>query len=153
MLYIIRKGDSVPSHLLVAIEAIDWPAGTYVADILRQQSMAPSDYYFILSQDSPDANKKDQLVAFAAYVEQDIIADPAICPCIATVYVEPSFRQRGLSRDLVHLVELHAKAQNQQDLYINTQHQGLYEALGYQQFDCQIDTKGRTIYLYHKTLY
>lgn len=39
MLYIIRKGDSVPSHLLVAIEAIDWPAGTYVADILRQQSM------------------------------------------------------------------------------------------------------------------
>lgn len=150
MLYTIRKGNQLPTHLLTAIATIEWPAGAFVAEVLDQQKMADEDYYFILSK---DGNRQDDLVAFVAYVEKDIIADPKYSPCLATLYVDPAYRKRGLSRNLVHLVEAHAKAQNQRILYINTQHQGLYEPLGYDLLSTQLDNKGRTIYVYQKNLF
>ncbi|EPH89637.1 acetyltransferase, GNAT family, partial [Enterococcus faecalis 06-MB-DW-09] len=76
--------------------------------------------------------------------------DLAYSPYIAIVYVDPAFRGNGISKELVKIVEKQLLKVGFQNIYIVTQHVGLYEKWGYSQIDNAKDKFGRTMRVLEK---
>ena len=74
-----------------------------------------------------------QLAASAAIVACDMESRPEWSPWLASVYVKPEFRRRGLGSALVTAVMNHAQQQGLSALYLFTPDQAsFYEQLGWQ---------------------
>lgn len=95
------------------------------------------------------ARVNNDIVGFFALVNKDYIDLDGYKHFIAMIWVDPSYRGRGYSRDFVSFGE---EVSGYDDIYILTQHKGLYEKMGY----CLIDSfEGRfhpKDYLYYKDL-
>lgn len=64
-----------------------------------------------------------QVLGSASLVEQDMDTHPELTPWLASVYVSPAHRQRGLGRRLVEALCLFAKEQGFSKLYLFTEDQ------------------------------
>ena len=75
----------------------------------------------------------DQLVGTAALVESDMDSHPELSPWLASVYVNPDYRNRGVGAALVRHVVSKAKAQGFCPLYLFTPDQkNFYQSLGWE---------------------
>lgn len=75
----------------------------------------------------------DQLVGTAALVENDMDSHPELSPWLASVYVNPDYRNRGVGAALVKHVVSKAKAQGFRPLYLFTPDQkNFYQSLGWE---------------------
>lgn len=75
----------------------------------------------------------DQLVGTAALVESDMDSHPELSPWLASVYVNPDYRNRGVGAALVKHVVSKAKAQGFCPLYLFTPDQkNFYQSLGWE---------------------
>lgn len=73
-----------------------------------------------------------ELAGSAAIVENDMSTHKELSPWMASVFVEPSFRKRGIGSALVRHVMQQAKEQGISTLYLFTPDQApLYESLGW----------------------
>lgn len=61
----------------------------------------------------------------------DLDSRPDIYPWLINVYVDESFRRKGICGMLMRSVQEHARAAGLRELYLYTSHTGLYERFGW----------------------
>lgn len=75
----------------------------------------------------------NELLGTAALVESDMDSHPELSPWLASVFVNPDYRKRGIGAALVKKVMEQARAQGISPLYLFTPDQApFYTALGWQ---------------------
>ncbi|OAH97468.1 GCN5 family acetyltransferase [Methylomonas methanica] len=75
---------------------------------------------------------EDQLAGSAAIIESDMDTRPELTPWLASVYVAPEFRRKGIGAKLVKHVMLQAKTAGVAKLYLFTPDQAdFYKKLGW----------------------
>lgn len=119
--------DARQEHWRVQIAACQWRAAKYLAQILSEGNfhrLLGRGTLFLLAEG-------DVLVSFLTLAERDCIDDPALHPWIGFVHTAPAFRgRRCAGRLLEHAVRV-AGEHGAEQVYICTDHVGLYEKYGF----------------------
>ena len=141
---IINLADA-PEHIptIAAWHHAQWgylnPSGTFESRIERMQrflkgAAIPAMYICVDGK---------HLVGTAALVESDMDSHPELSPWLASVYVNPAYRKRGVGAALVKHVVSQANAHGFNPLYLFTPDQEkFYRELGWQ-FIAQESYRGR----------
>lgn len=126
---------TAPEHIptIAAWHQAQWgylnPGGTVESRIERMQRYlkgAPMPAMYICIDGK-------HLVGTAALVESDMDSHPELSPWLASVYVNPDYRKRGVGAALVKHVVSQAKAHGVSPLYLFTPDQSkFYRELGWQ---------------------
>lgn len=90
----------------------------------------------------------ERIAAGAGVIENDFHDRPDLRPNLCALYVEPSFRGRGLARRLLCEVCLDMEAQGEERLYLVTDHVGFYEKCGWKFLTLVNDREGRPERMY-----
>ena len=72
-----------------------------------------------------------RLIGMYQFTMEDLFVRPDLYPWLANVWIEPAYRGRGLGRLLLGTVPANARAAGLSELYLFTEHTGLYEKLGW----------------------
>lgn len=140
--YVLKKKESKWLSVAAEINRADWKAAKYLARKMMN-------YEFNEWEGIVIAENNDQIVGFCSFVSKDIV-DLAYSPYIAIVYVDPTFRGKGISKEIVKIAEKQLLKVGFHSIYIVTQHVGLYEKLGYSQIDEAEDKFGRPMRILEK---
>ncbi|WP_206859064.1 GNAT family N-acetyltransferase [Candidatus Enterococcus mangumiae] len=144
--YLILTNDH-PEWLKVAntIRQFDWKAAKYTADKMAKHEFTDWESVII-------AKEKDEIVGFCTLVKKDIIYTNEYTPNIATVFVTPAYRGNHISKELVEIGERRLTEIGFRNVYITTQHEGLYEKWGYKEVSKEIDQFARLMRVLEKNL-
>lgn len=150
---IINYFDSTDkSHWLSEIRKSDWSAAGFLAELLEKGSFMetlcePEDGGRLLL-----LTEGERLISFLTLTRQDCIRDMSKMPWIGFVYTFPEFRGKGFCRRLMERAEKEAAALGYGEVYVATDHEGLYERLGYEYIGNVMDVWGEDSRIYRKTL-
>lgn len=133
-------------EFLSYLKTVDWGAAKNLRKYLENKTVKEN-----LGKDSQIfyAKEDGNIIGFFALVNQDYIKLPTYDRFISSVWVDPSYRGRGLSYDFVKYAE---KESALKKMNILSQHKGLYEKMGYKLIDNFTDSIHDKDYLYEKTL-
>ncbi|WP_218654904.1 GNAT family N-acetyltransferase [Streptococcus dysgalactiae] len=120
-IYQLSRDSHKPEFLLEAMAAVEWKAGAYLAKRLETGQLDALDQVIIMT------DSQDNLMGFAALVQEDIVEKPSYGPFLSTVYVASDYRGQGLSLELVDRITELAREKGVKNLYTITAHKGLYE--------------------------
>lgn len=131
------------------LQQAEWKAGQHLYELLQKDQFKTqygqkAKLYFY--------QEEDQLLGFGALVEQDYLDRPNLTPWIALIYVDPKARGKRLSQKIVHFLEEQAFQLGYNQVYLVSQHQGLYEKYGYDLMEVVLDSIHDKDYLYQKQL-
>lgn len=136
-----------PEYWLGQIKKSDWGAGQYLYELLSQNKF----------KNAVGENSKvlmltngDQLVSFCTYAEKDDIQPTDLTPWIGFVYTFPEYRGNRYVGKLFSEIEKIAKAEKVQDIFISTNHIGLYEKYGCEFYQIMNDMNGEPSRVYRK---
>lgn len=137
------------TYWLSQIKKSDWGAGQFLFQLLSESRL----------QDAVGENAKvllltegDELISFCTYAEKDDIQPTDLTPWIGFVYTFPQYRgHRHAGKLFSEIVEI-AKSENVQELYISTDHTGLYEKYGFTFFQTMTDIRGGLSRVYRKQI-
>lgn len=130
------------------INESDWGAGKYLYQLLRDNKL----------KDYVGDNTKvlmlvdgDNLVSFCTLADKDDIQPTKLTPWIGWVYTFPKYRGKHCAGMLLQYAEELARQKNIQNIYISTNHTGLYEKYGYEflQMMKDIDGEDSRVYVRH----
>ncbi|WP_347987924.1 GNAT family N-acetyltransferase [Methylomonas sp. AM2-LC] len=82
--------------------------------------------------------KNEVLLGSAAIVANDMDTEMGLSPWLASVFVAPEYRNKGVGSRLVKHVALKAQQAGIDTLYLFTDRVGFYEKLGWQVFSQQV---------------
>ncbi len=150
---IINFFDSTDkSHWLAEIRKADWTAAGFLAELLEKGSFMEmlcepegGGRLFLLTEG-------ERLISFLTLTRQDCIRDMSRMPWIGFVYTFPEFRGKGCCRRLMEHAEKEAAALGYSEVYVATDHEGLYERLGYEFIGSAPDVWGEDSRILRKTL-
>lgn len=135
------------AHWLGQIGKSDWRAGQYLYVLLREKKL----------HEAVGENPKvllltngDNLVSFCTYTEKDDIQPTVLTPWIGFVYTFPQYRGHRYAGKLFLEIENLAKAENVHEVFISTNHTGLYEKYGYEFYQIMNDIDGEPSRVYRK---
>ncbi|MDR6939618.1 GNAT family N-acetyltransferase [Arcanobacterium hippocoleae] len=181
MEFIEFNPTAMQDDLLGFLLKIEWKAGEMLhkhltAGTFYKRFGQSAQLFFLLDQDTANTDVEDtesksasdsapacaarnsesetarKIAGFGAIVEQDFIEIPEFSPWIAFIYVNPEYRGQHLSERIVNFLEAKLKEMENREIYILTQHIGLYEKYGYAQIgDVPSEIHG-TAYIYKKEL-
>lgn len=136
-----------PEHWLRQIEKSDWGAGQYLYRLLKENKL----------KDAVGENAKvlmltdgDELVSFCTYAEKDDIQPTDLTPWMGFVYTFPKHRGHRYVGQLFLEIEKLAGEENVQDVFISTNHTGLYEKYGCEFYQMMKDMEGEPSRVYRK---
>lgn len=136
-------------YWLEQIKKSDWDAGQYLYSLLRENKL----------KNAVGENSKvlmltngDELVSFCTYSEKDDIQPTELTPWIGFVYTFPKYRRNGYMGKLFLEIEKIAKAENVHDIFISTNHTGLYEKYGCEFYQIMSDMNGELSRVYRKRI-
>lgn len=114
-------------HWLRELSRCDWGAGVYLYELLRDgtffNAVGEGSRVLLLTEG-------DELISFCTYAQKDDIQPTELTPWMGFVYTFPQHRgHRYVGLLLVEIRRL-AKAQHVEQVYISTNHVGLYEKYG-----------------------
>ena len=129
MLEVINYFDSDrQEHWREAIRRSDWRAGLFLARLLENGT------FF----DAVGANSKvllltdgDELISYCTYAEKDDIQPTELTPWVGFVYTFPEHRGHRYAGLLFVEVERLAEKEGVKEVYLSTNHVGLYEKYGF----------------------
>lgn len=134
-------------YWLCQIKKSDWSAGQFLYRLLSENGF----------KDSVGEHSKvlmltdgDELISFCTYAEKDDIQPTALTPWIGFVYTFPQYRGHRYVGRLFQEIERLAKAGKVHDIYISTNHTGLYEKYGCEFFQMMNDMNGEPSRIYRK---
>lgn len=138
-----------PDKAIAYLRSIEWGAGKHLAALLEKDAFAAeygtsAGLYFV-QQDGG-------LIGFGALVEKDYLPRPALKPWIALVYVDPKARGQRLSEKIVRYLEMQTSQRGFKQVYLVSQHLGLYEKYGYTLLEKTDEGIHEVDYLYSKSL-
>lgn len=136
-----------PEHWLCQIGKSDWGAGQYLYDLLSKKKL----------NDVVGENPKvlmltngDELISFCTYSEKDDIQPTTLAPWIGFVYTFPQYRGHRYVGKLFQEIESIANSEKIHDIFISTDHTGLYEKYGYEFYQMMNDIHGEPSRIYRK---
>lgn len=135
------------AHWLEQIRKSDWGAGQYLYELLREnrfRDMVGETSKVLMLVD------EDELISFCTYAEKDDIQPTALTPWVGFVYTFPQYRGHRYAGKLFQEIEKLAKAGNVQDVFISTNHTGLYEKYGCEFYQMMNDIHGEPSRVYKK---
>lgn len=141
---------SNPEYWLCQIEKSDWSAGQYLYRLLSENNFKNA-----VGENSKVLMLTDgnELISFCTYAEKDDIQPTALTPWIGFVYTFPQYRGHRYVRKLFREIENLAKSENVHDIYISTNHMGLYEKYGCEFYQIMNDMNGEPSRVYRKHVY
>ena len=83
--------------------------------------------------------RDDALIGMYQFTGGDLFVRPDIYPWLANVYVDPRYRKEGFGKILLDSVRGSAAASGLRELFLFTEHRGLYEKFGWEYVE-EIDT-------------
>lgn len=134
-------------YWLAEIEKSDWSAGQFLYKLLKNGEL--KDYVgenvkvLLLVDD-------DELVSYCTYAEKDDIQPTDLAPWIGWVYTFPQRRGHHYVGKLFAEIERIAKAENVSEVFISTNHDGLYEKYGCEFYQMMNDIHGEPSRVYRK---
>lgn len=134
--------------LIEKIEQGDWSAAKYLARHLRDgtfRTLVGGGTVYLLM----DGNN---LVSFVTLTHQDCIADEALYPWLGFFYTFPAYRGHRYGGQLLEYGAQEAKKQGHKQVYLATDHEGLYEKYGFTYLENRVDIHGEDSRIYKKVL-
>lgn len=136
-----------PEYWLCQIKKSDWSAGQYLYKLLKENRF----------KDTVGEKSKvlmlidgDKLVSFCTYAEKDDIEIPELMPWMGFVYTFPKYRGHRYIGKLFLEIEKIAKSEKVQDVFISTDHIGLYEKYGCELYRIVSNINGELTRVYKK---
>ena len=136
-------------YWLSKMKECDWGAGQYLEKLLREEK---------LKQLVGESTKVlmlvdgDNLVSFCTFAEKDDIQPTDLTPWIGWVYTFPAYRGKRYAGKMLSYAEALAKEAGIKNIYISTNHIGLYEKYGYEFFQVMKDIEGEDSRVYVRNL-
>ena len=119
--------SSRQQHWLEEIGRSDWRAGVFLADLIRKgtffDAVGARSEVLLLTEG-------DELISFCTYAEKDDIQPTELTPWMGFVYTFPEHRGNRYIGKLFEEIERIAKEEGIREVYISTNHVGLYEKYG-----------------------
>ncbi len=134
-------------YWLEQIKKSDWGAGQYLYELLSENKFKD-----IVGEKSKVLMlvNEDELISFCTYAEIDDIQPTMLTPWIGFVYTFPQYRGHRYLGKLFQEIEKLAKAENVHDIFISTNHTGLYEKYDCEFYQIMNDTNGEPSRVYRK---
>lgn len=136
-----------PEHWLSQIKKSDWVAGQFLYKLLSENkfkdTVGEKSKVFMLVNE-------DELISFCTYAEKDDIQPTMLTPWIGFVYTFPEYRGHRYVGKLFLEIEKLAQNENVHDIFISTNHIGLYEKYGYEFYQIMNSIEGEPSRVYRK---
>ena len=130
------------------IRECDWSAAKFLADLLEKNT-----FHTVLGNGSllviADGEK---LAAFCTLTQKDCISDDTLFPWIGFVFTVPEYRGNRYSGKLIGYACDKAIEQGFENVYIATDHIGLYEKYGFTYVESRTDIYGDDSRIYFRKL-
>lgn len=114
-------------HWLAQIRRSDWGAAAFLADLISRgaffDTVGAGSKVLLLTEG-------DELISFCTYAEKDDIQPTELSPWMGFVYTFPEHRGHRYAGKLFEEIERIAEAEGTPEVYISTNHIGLYEKYG-----------------------
>lgn len=141
--------DNINNEYLEFIKKGEWGAAKYLFKLIKDKTYHKEKgenarLFIMLDENKP--------IAFCNVVEEDYIKFNNLDRFIAMLYIDPEYRNKGLSKVFIKYSEGEIKDEGFDKAYIVTQHKGLYEKMGYKLLQVIDDGPHEIDYLYEKTL-
>ena len=136
-------------HWLAQMQKSDWSAGAFLHDLLKEEklkSLVGEQAKLLLLTEG------DELISFCTLAERDDIQSTTLAPWIGFVYTYPKHRGHRHAQTLLQFAEQAAAHAGAKQVYISTNHQGLYEKYGYTYLSTMNDVNGEPSRVYTKKL-
>ncbi len=135
-------------YWLTQISKSDWGAGQYLAYLLRENKLFDlvGEVRVLMLLDG------ENLVSFCTLAKKDDVQPTDLTPWIGFVYTFPKYRGKRSSGKLLSHAENLARQDGATDVYISTNHIGLYEKYGYEFFTEAKDIEGEDTRVYKKKI-
>lgn len=134
-------------HWLRQIKKSDWRAGQFLYKLLSENKFKNT---FGEKSTVLMLVNEDELISFCTYAEKDDIQPTMLTPWIGFVYTFPEYRGHRYAGKLFLEIEKLAKAENIHEIFISTNHIGLYEKYGYEFYKTMNDMEGEPSRVYRK---
>ena len=136
-------------HWIREIERSDWRAGTFLGRLLREDG-----FFDAVGKDSRVLllTEGDELISYCTFAEKDDIQPTDLTPWVGFVYTFPEHRGHRYAGLLFDEVERLAKEQQVTEVYLSTNHVGLYEKYGWEFFGMMDDMDGEPSRVYVKRI-
>ncbi len=131
------------------IKVCDWGAARFLSELLEQRrffkTLGEGGKLLMIADG-------DRLVSFVTLSHRDCIDDDSLYPWIGFVFTTPEYRGHRYSGMLIEEACMHAKAQGHEQVYIATDHVGLYEKYGFSYIETRIDIYNEESRIYCRKL-
>ena len=136
-------------HWIREIERSDWRAGAFLGRLLREDG-----FFDAVGKDSRVLllTEGDELISYCTFAEKDDIQPTDLTPWVGFVYTFPEHRGHRNAGLLFDEVERLAKEQQIAEVYLSTNHIGLYEKYGWEFFGMMDDMDGEPSRVYVKRI-
>lgn len=118
-----------PEHWLKKIEESEWRGSAYLCKLLSDgtffSTLGDSSRLLLLT-------RGDELLSFCTYAEKDDIRPADLKPWIGYIYTFPQYRGHRYLKHLFEMIEELAGKEGIKEVYISTDHEGLYEKYGFE---------------------
>lgn len=137
------------AYWLEKIKESDWGAGQYLYKLLSEQKLKQ-----LVGENTKVLMLIDgeKLVSFCTLADKDDIQPTELTPWIGWVYTFPDYRGHHYAGKLLKHAEVLAAQAGMRNIYISTNHDGLYEKYGYEFFQMMKDVNGEDSRVYVKYL-
>lgn len=117
------------------IRECDWGAAKFLADLLEQDK-----FYDLTGEGSlVIMTDEERLVSFCTLTRKDCVDDENLFPWIGFVFTSPKYRGHRYSGELIEYCCKKAAEQGFENVYIATDHTGLYEKYGFTYIESRVD--------------
>lgn len=127
----------------------DWGPGKWLADLLEKDELPSTVGTGVLVPMLTDGEK---LVSFCTFAPRDEIWPTDLTPWIGFVYTYPEYRGQRNAGIILDYCEDIAITKGKENVYISTDHIGLYEKYGYEFLNIQQTPSGEETRVYYKSL-
>lgn len=136
-------------HWIDAIASSDWSAGPFLARLLREgtfeETMGEGSKVLLLTEG-------DELISYCTYVRMDDIRPTELTPWIGFVYTFPAHRGHRYAGFVLAAAEEIAREEGAGQVYLSTNHVGLYQKYGFAYYTQLVDMEGQLSDIYVKKI-
>lgn len=136
-------------YWLNQIKKSDWNAGQFLYKLLSENrfknTVGEKSRVLMLVNE-------DELISFCTYAEKDDIQPTTLTPWIGFVYTFPEHRGHRYAGKLFVEIEKIAESEGVHEIFISTDHIGLYEKYGYEFYQIMSTIDGESSRVYRKSI-
>ena len=135
--------------ILSQIKECDWGAAKFLYELITENK------FFELCKEGGKLFvmlDNDKLVSFATLTKRDCVDDDSLYLWIGFVFTQNEYRGHRYSGEVIEYAVKDARRQGYSDVYIATDHTGLYEKYGFEYLESRRDIYGEDSRIYHRKL-